>query len=453
MAAEEAAQNNAFATFTPTNLLARMAFSDLYERHIAGRQHVDDREKAFRIGIGVERVFDPDVEAFKRHLRRRADGKSDANPDQVSDTLPDTQSESEAGAQLNSLEQGMIWRGHFLLNFDPEPLDKNVGWSVGRRRPFAGDSAPKYADMLVCTPAFDEEHKLSIRHFQARFTFSWNTGQLGIARCTSNRAWPVTAGGVQVEKRLHILNTYAVPISVGPLQYELRYTDFAQTPEYFRLRNRFLKRLAGGDGPVDLPEIPTPRPGQRQFGTWVMGRALTKGGDGRVFEGTNTKDEVAALKLMRVANSRERARVDQEVSTNRTLTCLASTTDDGGRIVRQIEVIGGPDDDEIVSVLKPVTKTTLDAFISNHHSGYVILAPSSIGATEADRRMAPSQSASRHVQGRSNGVTRASFGCQVLTRPSVYTRQPQARKRRHRSGAGTSDASRGRHSQPAQTAR
>ncbi|KAK3902866.1 hypothetical protein C8A05DRAFT_33404 [Staphylotrichum tortipilum] len=41
-------------------------------------------------------------------------------------------------------------------------------------------------------------------------------------------------------------------------------------------------------------------------------------------------------------------------------------TGDGGRIVRQVEVIGGPGDDEIVSVFKPVTKPTLDAFIDQH---------------------------------------------------------------------------------------
>jgi hypothetical protein len=46
MATEEA---EAFAILTPINLLARMAFSDLYDRLIAGRQNVDDKERAFRI--------------------------------------------------------------------------------------------------------------------------------------------------------------------------------------------------------------------------------------------------------------------------------------------------------------------------------------------------------------------------------------------------------------------
>lgn len=100
-----------------------------------------------------------------------------------------------------------------------------------------------------------------------------------------------------------------------------------------------------------------------------MGRPLGKGGEGRVFEGTNTKDEVAALQIVRISNSRERADVNQQISTNRALTCLANTRGDGGRILRLVEVIGSPGDDEIVLVHRPVAKLTLDAFIANHHNG------------------------------------------------------------------------------------
>ncbi|AEO55720.1 hypothetical protein MYCTH_2299840 [Thermothelomyces thermophilus ATCC 42464] len=231
-----AAEAAAFATLTPTNLLARMAFSDLYDRLIAGRQDVDNRERAFRIGPDTQRAPDRDVEAFKRHMRRRADGKADADADQVSDTLPDTQSESDAN-DPNSSEPGRIWRGHFLLRFDPEPSDPRLGWTVGKRRPLAVEHTAKPADLLVCTSAFEEEHKLSVRHFHARFTFSQDTGQLGIARCSSNLAWQVTAGGVQVEKRLHILNVDSVPISIGPLEYQFRYAEFARTRQCFVLRN------------------------------------------------------------------------------------------------------------------------------------------------------------------------------------------------------------------------
>jgi hypothetical protein len=70
------------------------------------------------------------------------------------------------------------------------------------------------------------------------------------------------------------------------------------------------------------------------------------------------------------ANDRERAAVEQQIRTNKVLTCLANARNDGGRILRLSEVIGGPDE-EIVMVHKPVAKLTLDTFIANHHSRYV----------------------------------------------------------------------------------
>ncbi|KAH6614584.1 kinase-like domain-containing protein [Chaetomium sp. MPI-SDFR-AT-0129] len=360
----------AFGTLTPINLHARMAFSDLYDRLIAGRQNVEDKERVFRIGRDPQLVLAPDSEAFKRHMRRRAAGKADADADQISDTLPDTQSESDAQRHPNDSEPGWIWQGHFILSFIPEPSNSTFGWTVGKRRPLGLErTSGQRADILVCTSAFEEENELSVRHFHARFTFSQQTGQLGIARNSSNPAWPVTASGIPVEKRLHILNAHTVPISFGALQYEFRYTEFARTPEYFLLRNEYMARAPGGGGFVELPEIPTPRPHQRQFGSWVMGRPLGKDSEGRVFEGTNTKDEVAALQILRISNSRERTKVNQQISTTRALTCLANTSGGGDGILRLVEVIGGPNDDEMVLVHKPVAKLTLDAFIANHHSG------------------------------------------------------------------------------------
>ncbi|KAK4096357.1 hypothetical protein N658DRAFT_554667, partial [Parathielavia hyrcaniae] len=165
------------------------------------------------------------------------------------------------------------------------------------------------------------------------------------------------------------LNTHTVPISFGALQYELRYTDFAKTPDYFVFRNSLVEQGRVDEELVGLPEVPTPQPGQRQFGSWVVGRPLGNGNDNRIFEGINTKDELAALYVVRVLNDRERAAVDQQIRTNRSLTCLANARNDGGRILRLSEVIGGLDDDEIVMVHKPVAKLTLDTFIANHHSG------------------------------------------------------------------------------------
>ncbi|KAK3902867.1 hypothetical protein C8A05DRAFT_43791 [Staphylotrichum tortipilum] len=206
-----AAEASTFATLTPTNLEARVAFSDLYERHIAGRQHVDDREQAFRIDPGIERVL--------------------------------TQSPSPRPSTSPMASTGMIWRDHLLLAFSPQLSEENSGWTLGKRRPPAGDHQPRDADLAVCTSTFDEGRDQTIRYFHARFTFSRTTGQLGIALCTSNLAWQLTAGGVQVGKRLHILTTHTVPLSVGPLQDKLQYTGFAQSPAVFC----DAQRLSGAD--------------------------------------------------------------------------------------------------------------------------------------------------------------------------------------------------------------
>jgi hypothetical protein len=70
------------------------------------------------------------------------------------------------------------------------------------------------------------------------------------------------------------------------------------------------------------------------------------------------------------ANDRERAAVEQQIRTNKVLTCLANVRNDGGRILRLSEVIGGLDE-EIVIVHKPIAKLMLDTSIANYYSRYV----------------------------------------------------------------------------------
>jgi len=166
---------------------------------------------------------------------------------------------------------------------------------------------------------------------------------------------------------LYVLNEDELPISFGTLEYTLKFTRFASTKQFPRLRDDLL-RSSGGHSRVDV-EIPTPLPVTRKFGQWVVGPPLGRGGHGRVFQGTNTKDDVVALKIMAISNSRDRTSVNQEVHTNEILTDIANKEDDGGRILRQIGVIGGPDDDEIVSVHEPVAFDTLGSLVGGQHSG------------------------------------------------------------------------------------
>ncbi|KAK3903423.1 kinase-like domain-containing protein [Staphylotrichum tortipilum] len=120
-------------------------------------------------------------------------------------------------------------------------------------------------------------------------------------------------------------------------------------------------------GHVDVV-IPTPLAVTRTIGPWTVGNVLGRGGHGKVFMGTSTKNEVVALKVMDVAAGD--AAFVSEVQVNAVLTQLADKEDDGGRILRQKEVICC--EDELVSVHVPVVPWTLADLVGGWSSGRCI---------------------------------------------------------------------------------
>jgi hypothetical protein len=338
-----------FATLTPANTLTKLAFDDFVEANIAGLQQdqVDGALASLRVAVEPQRKYDRDAFLLRAHLAQRDAFESDSNAGDTSETVPDPDSEVEAEFR----EKGLVWHGHFLLGFDPGPFDPAFGWTVGKRQV---DNASHNADLLLCTRSFAKQHGIDLRHFHARFTFAADTRGLVTALCSRRPDARLAVDGVQVRGRSHLLNKYKMSISFGKLEYELAYTSFAQGRGFEKLRDAMME-TAGAPPHVDVI-IPTPSPVTRIIGPWTMGRPLGKGGYGRVFLGTNTNNEMAALKIMALTD-RNKSAMKREVEVNRKLTSLAEREDDRGRILRQLEVIHGSD--EIVSVHKPVVPMTL----------------------------------------------------------------------------------------------
>lgn len=132
------------------------------------------------------------------------------------------------------------------------------------------------------------------------------------------------------------------------------YTSFDSSREFETLRDRMMNS-AGALEHVDVV-IPTPSPVTRTIGSWTVGKPLGRGVHGRVFLGTSTKNEVVTFKIMGLT-ARNKPLIENEVQVNQVLTDLAKKKDDGSRILREMEVIRGADDD--VTIHQPVVPMVL----------------------------------------------------------------------------------------------
>lgn len=113
----------------------------------------------------------------------------------------------------------------------------------------------------------------------------------------------------------------------------------------------------------------------RTIGAWTLAEPLGRGGSGRVFLASNSKGNVAAVKIVEW-NSRTRNNVDREVRTFEKLKLLANSIGAERRIVQLVEVIGHPELDEpssppqmpfrdVALVMTPMTPITLGDIIKN----------------------------------------------------------------------------------------
>lgn len=95
---------------------------------------------------------------------RRADGKANADADQVSETLPDTQFEPDANdsppfrGDRNDLAQSSPFELR-MRTMDLSVSDPTLGWTVGKRRPLAVERTFKPSDLSTLTSRLFQAHE------------------------------------------------------------------------------------------------------------------------------------------------------------------------------------------------------------------------------------------------------------------------------------------------------
>ena len=162
-------------------------------------------------------------------------------------------------------------------------------------------------------------------------------------------------------------------IHVDSMEYLFQYTDFALSKDFKEQRKQYVTKF-GTQSPI-LFDMPTPHKVTRTIGQWTLSDPLSKGSSGRVFLGSNSKNEMVAIKIM-MHTSRTAGAIDGEIAQCRELTALAQKWDDGGRLVRLKEVIdprkASPSSsifEDVALVLEPMTPQTLSDLIKSGGEG------------------------------------------------------------------------------------
>ena len=163
-------------------------------------------------------------------------------------------------------------------------------------------------------------------------------------------------------------------VRIDSLEYIFQYTDFASSEGFMGKREEYLTTTLGAPSSVVF-DMPTPRRITRTIGQWTLGDPLGKGSAGRVFLGSNSKNQAVAVKIME-RTSETAVIVEKESTRCRELTALAKERDDGGRLVRLKEIIDTREVpssssafDDVALVLEPMTPQTLADLVGDRSRG------------------------------------------------------------------------------------
>ncbi|KAI0453499.1 kinase-like domain-containing protein [Xylaria acuta] len=347
----------AFATLRPTNTLGRLAFSDLYETFTIKRQNTqEDASPAFqRMAVEGLQTFDGDVLRLRLETERRASQNAYSSDAETSDGLQEPESDMEEQHQ----ELGKIWIGHYVLGLNSAPFIPERGYTVGK-----GPLENINFDLLLCTKSFAKWHGINLRNPHGRFNFSPGNRGLYVVSCSRSQSTQLTVNGESAQWP-YALNQHSMNIRFDKLEYTFQWTDYAATEDFMKKRSKYVTSTLGGPLEVDV-DLPTPLPNRRMIGRWTLGEALGAGGHGRVFFATNPLGEIAAVKMIE-RTSKNYGIVDAEVQVCDEVTTFAGKYDDGGRILRVVEVLYSKDKkfsfkvafDNIAVVLQPMTPRTL----------------------------------------------------------------------------------------------
>ena len=338
-----------FATLTPANLSAKLAFSAL-ATHFAAQN--GSTNKRF-VRVNTQQQYDRDVLRYHMALRR---------PLRADDAFSESSTEIDTDVE-DIKPSGMIWTGCYTFNIDPDnvPGDCSKGWTAGKGAP------ETVVDFLLTTNGRQPD----IRSQHAMFNFHRSTGYLYlVSRASSNGRSPVTVNGHDIARGMtYSLNQKAMKIRLGTLEYVFDYTDFSNSAEFREDRVRYMTQYLGiSESNFDLTPTPSGQP--RTIGDWTFSNPLGAGSFGRVHSATDSKGRIAAIKTVE-RRSRNANHVKNEVRILKELTTLAESEGAQDQILRLIDVIYPKTEEytndpfeEITLVLQPCVRETFDTLIT-----------------------------------------------------------------------------------------
>ena len=318
---------------------------------------------------GLDKKYHSDVRDFQLECQAR-DLCSAYSPTDPGGLSSDSEKgdESKTGGGSDA-ELGMIWTGAYTFAFSNKPAMPDRGWLAGKS---------PIADLRLSTMQFAEQYGLGpgLRSSHSVFQFDPNTAAFSIAKSTRSAGSDLVVGVETVERRhLYSLNQHRMRIWIGPLYYHFEYSAFASSKQYEEMRRQYMSEAMQTKAHPTFC-MPTPLQDTRTLGPWTLHRPLEKGGFGRVFLASNSRNEVVAVKVMERSLQTKRS-VDHEISTLRELTKLANREDEECRLVRLRgefnpaagSATGAARIEEVGLVLHPMTPQTFDHLIDNRKAG------------------------------------------------------------------------------------
>ncbi len=135
----------------------------------------------------------------------------------------------------------------------------------------------------------------------------------------------------------YCFNQHKMMLSIGDLDYEFAYTDYASTFDYVAERLEFMfNSLQCSEPPSPLTLTPTQQ--RMRIGDYTLSKPLGWGASGTVWSATNSRNGIFAIKLMSFS-TRRATNIEHEVEILQALTELAESKGDEGHLLRLKEVI------------------------------------------------------------------------------------------------------------------
>ncbi|KAI1116739.1 hypothetical protein F5Y14DRAFT_458775 [Nemania sp. NC0429] len=248
---EAANMDGIFATLTPANTAAKVAFSEVFGNRPRQGSLTEAAFKHMMI-TGMGKEYDADALQFRRDMARKLSGRGERD---TSENLTDPDTDTEGGYE----HLGMIWKGHYVLGLCDPPMEEGLGWvAVAGICPIHRFLLP---DIILCTVGLAEKYSLDAQCSEARFNFDRQDKTFFIAIRTKSSSGGITVNGESLGQQRHVLDQHSATICIGPLEYKFQYTDFASTEEFMSMRKHYIQTLINRNTP----------PGNTTLGNTTLG--------------------------------------------------------------------------------------------------------------------------------------------------------------------------------------